>query len=399
MGIKDLNKLIKQKAPASITEIGLSEFTGQRFAVDVNSYLYQYCYDAGRKGRGAHIRGFMEMISSFCQHGIEPIFIFDGRASSAKEKTLEKRQAAAETRNTKSIELGSEIAEIIATGTGLSVTYTTGTGTGTGTGDQCSTETEFDLESFLLESGDKLDEKQLKEISQKMSQIEKNNKNNIVVTSQMYRDLERLFTLAGFQYLRAREEADFLCVKLCKNGTATAVVSEDFDMLTHGAPILIRGINDTLFRREKKIKAYNRSKLLEILSLDNQKFVDMCILCGCDYTDSPKGIGSLTAIKLITEHGSIEKIVELCKQKKLRYNTDGFSYEQARIEFKKSDHEPVPIQNETSSLNLNEKELLNFLLEQSNYTKITAEKKINDIKVRSNKKKIVITVKNLSGKI
>ncbi|KAK6159751.1 hypothetical protein DH2020_003132 [Rehmannia glutinosa] len=40
------------------------------------------------------------------------------------------------------------------------------------------------------------------------------------------------------------------------------------------------------------------------------QFTDLCILSGCDYCDSIKGIGGLTALKLIRQHGSIENILE-----------------------------------------------------------------------------------------
>ena len=46
------------------------------------------------------------------------------------------------------------------------------------------------------------------------------------------------------------------------------------------------------------------------LQLTHAQFIDLCILCGCDYTDSIKGIGPVTALKLVREHGSIEEILK-----------------------------------------------------------------------------------------
>jgi flap endonuclease-1 len=40
------------------------------------------------------------------------------------------------------------------------------------------------------------------------------------------------------------------------------------------------------------------------------QFIDVCILCGCDYCGSIKGIGPKTALKLIKEHKTLEKAVE-----------------------------------------------------------------------------------------
>lgn len=38
--------------------------------------------------------------------------------------------------------------------------------------------------------------------------------------------------------------------------------------------------------------------------------MDLCILLGCDYLDPIPKIGPTTALKLIREHGSLEKVVE-----------------------------------------------------------------------------------------
>jgi flap endonuclease-1 len=51
--------------------------------------------------------------------------------------------------------------------------------------------------------------------------------------------------------------------------------------------------------------------VLEGLGLTREQFIDMCILCGCDYCPSIKGIGAKTALTLIQKHGSIEKVLEV----------------------------------------------------------------------------------------
>jgi flap endonuclease-1 len=44
--------------------------------------------------------------------------------------------------------------------------------------------------------------------------------------------------------------------------------------------------------------------------LDPSQFVDLCILLGCDYCGTIKGIGPKRAIDLIKQHGSIEEILD-----------------------------------------------------------------------------------------
>lgn len=146
--------------------------------------------------------------------------------------------------------------------------------------------------------------------------------------------------MCGVPYFYAKGEADFLCAGLCHAGLASAVISEDMDMLTHGAPILIRGINDNSFRKDKTVTIYRLDNVLTNLKLTMPQFVDMCILCGCDYTESPRGIGTKTAHRLIKSHSDIETLITSDDGK--RYDYSNFYYERSRKEFKQSYQETIP---------------------------------------------------------
>ena len=52
------------------------------------------------------------------------------------------------------------------------------------------------------------------------------------------------------------------------------------------------------------------------MELSYEQFVDLCILCGCDYCSTIKGIGPKTAFKLIKQHKSIETVIEAVKKEK-----------------------------------------------------------------------------------
>jgi flap endonuclease-1 len=43
--------------------------------------------------------------------------------------------------------------------------------------------------------------------------------------------------------------------------------------------------------------------------MDTKQFVDLCILCGCDYTYNIGGIGPVTSYKLLKELGNIEGVL------------------------------------------------------------------------------------------
>lgn len=49
--------------------------------------------------------------------------------------------------------------------------------------------------------------------------------------------------------------------------------------------------------------------LLESFEMTMDEFIDLCILCGCDYTKNIGGIGPVKAFKFIKDHGTIEKVL------------------------------------------------------------------------------------------
>lgn len=53
------------------------------------------------------------------------------------------------------------------------------------------------------------------------------------------------------------------------------------------------------------IKEFHLNKVLEGLELTHEQFIDLCILLGCDYCETIRGIGPKRAIDLIREHKSI----------------------------------------------------------------------------------------------
>jgi len=111
--------------------------------------------------------------------------------------------------------------------------------------------------------------------------------------------------------------------------------------------------------------------MLEGLDLNYDEFVDLCILCGCDFTSSIEGIGPITAFKLITEHRTIEKVLEWIKltneegTKKRKYNVPvPYNYEEARVLFK----DPLVLEKDEINISWNKnpdvKALKEFLVDK-----------------------------------
>jgi hypothetical protein len=51
--------------------------------------------------------------------------------------------------------------------------------------------------------------------------------------------------------------------------------------------------------------------LLSELELTMEQFIDLCIMCGCDYASNIRGIGAVRALALIKQHGSIEAVIKV----------------------------------------------------------------------------------------
>lgn len=63
------------------------------------------------------------------------------------------------------------------------------------------------------------------------------------------------------------------------------------------------------------------------------QFIDLCILLGCDYCESIRGIGPKRAIELMRQYRCIEKIIANVDTKKYTVPTN-WPYQQARTLFK-----------------------------------------------------------------
>ena len=112
-------------------------------------------------------------------------------------------------------------------------------------------------------------------------------------------------------------------------GTAT----EDMDALTFGTRYLLRGFNS----KKEPICQIDLKQVLEGFEMTQAEFIDLCVLCGCDYTHSIGGMGPVTAFKMLKENGDIEGVLKKVQElnedpdkKKKFMIPDNFLYEESR---------------------------------------------------------------------
>ncbi|XP_053569201.1 flap endonuclease 1 [Bombina bombina] len=72
------------------------------------------------------------------------------------------------------------------------------------------------------------------------------------------------------------------------------------------------------------------------LKMSHEQFVDLCILLGCDYSGKIRGLGPKKALRMMQEHGSIERILGALSPQKQTFSGD-FPYVAVRQLFLQPD--------------------------------------------------------------
>ncbi|CAN1219274.1 Flap endonuclease 1 [Linum perenne] len=335
MGIKGLTKLLAENAPRAMKEQKFESYFGRKIAIDASMSIYQFLIVIGRSGTEmltneagevtSHLQGMFNRTIRLLEAGIKPLYVFDGQPPDLKKQELAKRYS-------KRADATEDLKEAV-------------------------------------EAGNKDD-------------IEKFSKRTVKVTKQHNDDCKKLLRLMGVPVIEAPSEAEAQCAALCKSGKVYAVASEDMDSLTFGATIFLRHLMDPSSRKIP-VMEFEIKKILEDLNLSMDQFIDLCILSGCDYCDNIRGIGGLTALKLIRQHGSIEGIIENISKERYQIAED-WPYQEARRLFK----EPNVLKDDEEEIKWaspDEEGLVNFLVNENGFNADRVTKAIEKIKTAKNK--------------
>jgi flap endonuclease-1 len=285
MGIHGLTKLISDNAPGAIKEGVIDNYFGRKIAIDASMSIYQFLIAVRQIGEGqltneagevtSHLTGMLYRTIRMLEAGMKPVFVFDGKAPTMKSGELAKRkerQKAAEAELTK-----------------------------------------------LQEEGGSAED------------IERQQKRTVRASREQSEEVKQLLTLMGVPVIDAPCEAEATCAALAAADKVFATGTEDADALTFGTPILVRHLNASESRKLPIVEV-NLQRALDGLQLDMAQFVDLCILCGCDYTDSIKGIGPVKALKMIQDHKNIEGVLKNLDKTKYPL-PEPFPFEEARALF------------------------------------------------------------------
>lgn len=233
MGIRNLNRYLRDNCPDSIRCINMANISGKRIAVDISIYLYKY------EAENALIENMYLMLSIFRHYNIIPIFIFDGKPPSEKKALLVKRKEEREIAQEEYDKLKNQLE---------------------------TEEYELEKEHIILS----------------MEQLKKR---CVKISTEKIENVKSLIRAYGATYYDAPGEADELCALLVIKKKVWACLSEDMDLFVYGCTRVLRYFS---LMGHTAVLYYMKGLLLE-LNISQPEFKEICILSGTDYNTNADG--------------------------------------------------------------------------------------------------------------
>jgi len=238
-------------------------------AIDANNALYQFLTIIrqpdgtplmDQHGRiTSHLSGILFRAASFMEKGIKPVFVFDGKPTALKQATIDERRKLRDTAGEKWKE--------------------------------------------ALERGDE-------EEAYKQARSSTRVDASIIGTS------KELLGLMGIPIVQAPGEGEAQASYMVAKGDARYVVSQDYDTLLFGAPLLVRNLTVSGKRkiRGRQITVSpERIVLADTLAglhLTREQLIEIAILIGTDFNPGVAGVGAKTGLKIVQKGEFAQKLKE-----------------------------------------------------------------------------------------
>jgi flap endonuclease-1 len=238
-------------------------------AVDAHNALYQFLSIIrqpdgtplmDREGRvTSHLSGLFFRTVNFIEKGIRPVYIFDGAPPDFKTATIEQRREARRVAGEKWQE--------------------------------------------ALRKGD-------------LDEAYKQARSSSRVDEAVIESAKSLLRLMGIPAVDAPSEGEAQAAFMAIRGDVSYPVSQDYDSLLFGAPVLVRNLtvsgkrkfrNRTLTVRPERIVL---KEVIEGLDISREQLVEIGILIGTDFNEGIRGVGAKTALKLVRQDAFAATIEE-----------------------------------------------------------------------------------------
>lgn len=236
-----------------ITKKHISSYRNKRIGVDGHVWLHfaasLVAHDLYRNAHtDKHVGIFMSKVKSLADHGITPVIVFDGDALASKEKTNRERKALRE---------------------------------------RYRAEVEF----YIAQNN--------------MARAKELMKRCISITPSILHSALRALRAHGVEYIISPYEADAQLCFLQKIGYIDCILTVDSDLVVYGATRVLYRFCDG------HVEEYDAALLPGCRgAFFSDNLLDICILSGCDYVGSIRGIGLSTAHKKLREHRDVRSLVD-----------------------------------------------------------------------------------------
>jgi flap endonuclease-1 len=313
----NISNLVEKK------EFLINDLCGKKIGIDTYNMLYQFIASirgldglplADSNGQvTSHLVGLFYRTSKFIEAGIKPIYVFDGKPSQLKFETLKKRREVRTDAEEKS--------------------------------------------SRALKEGN-------------MFEAKKMGSRALKLTNEMVIEAKEMLNLMGIPVIQAPQEGEAQASVMVSKGLIYGVVSQDFDCLLFGANRLYRNVGITGKRKvagknfyvDVKPQLIELEDVLKQLGLNREKLIWLGLLVGTDFNEKFPKVGPKTAVKLVKENDSFEKIIE-----KTKYSPE-FDYKEIVDVFMN----PISIGVEQKQIEASipqKEKLLEFLVEKHDFSK------------------------------
>jgi flap endonuclease-1 len=278
MGISGINKLLKSYAPKAFFKMHISDLYGKRVAIDACNWMYNNMSIARKRiieknfvctekinedlVRKEWFNLLIGFILRWTDNNVTPVFIFDGEAPKEKKEIKEKRRLS-------------------------------------------KTNTKKKIDSLYEKIGDG------KNVTESMiSDLKKELRNYNVINGKDFNLFKEFIHGIGIPSIQAVSECEHLCSMLCVEGKVAAVFSSDTDNLVYGCPLMITKMveyntHHNMNKKTIELECVRLDNALSGLNISHPEYVDLCILCGCDYNTAII-TDSVCALELIQKYKSID---------------------------------------------------------------------------------------------
>jgi len=269
MGV-DLGDLsIKHKA-------SVADFSGKPIAIDAMNMLYQFLASIRQedgtplkdfKGRiTGHLSGLFYRTAKLASGGIKPVYVFDGKPPTFKEKEIEERR-------------------------------------------KVKKEAELKWKKALEE--------------ERFEEAKKYAQGTSRLTKEMVIESKDLLSALGIPWIQAPSEGEAEAAELVKKGVCYASASQDYDSLLFGSPILVRNLSITGRRKVPRQNRYVNvepeiikfEETINTLEISREQLILVGLMCGTDFNAGVRGVGAKTGLKIVKEHPTLDDVKKYVKEK------------------------------------------------------------------------------------